>query len=123
MWSDYRIKENIINDFAVICKIIGEQGLLERRGDREYLTIQAPNGGKRSMELDVILIGSMLTDDTSYNHFVIKRHIIGDLGYASLDSTPFLELTDNDREYFSRMERKLIQVRIQESGENVICRN
>lgn len=44
MWSDYRIKENIINDFAVICKIIGEQGLLERRGDREYLTIQAPNG-------------------------------------------------------------------------------
>ena len=112
MWSDYRIKENIINDFAVICKIIGEQGLLERRGDREYLTIQAPNGGKRSMELDVIPIGSMLTDDTSYNHFVIKRQIIGDLGYASFDSTPLLELTDNDREYFSRMERKLIQVRI-----------
>lgn len=112
MWSDYRIKENIINDFAVICKIIGEQGLLERRGDREYLTIQAPNGGKRSMELDVILIGSMLTDDTNYNHFVIKRQIIGDLGYASFDSTPLLELTDDDREYFSRMERKLIQVRI-----------
>ena len=43
MWSDYRIKENIINDFAVICKIIGEQGLLERRGDRENVVYRRYN--------------------------------------------------------------------------------
>lgn len=112
MWSDYRIKENIINDFAEICQQIGEQGLLERRGSNEYITIQAPEGGKRSMEIDVELMGAMLTDDTEYNHFVIKRQILGVLGYASFDSTPLLELTDKDQDYFNRMEGKLIQVRI-----------
>lgn len=112
MWSDYRIKENIINDFAEICRQIGEQGLLERRGSNEYITIQAPEGGKRSMEIDVELMGAMLTDDTEYNHFIIKRQILGVLGYASFDSTPLMELSKIDAEYFENMEMKLIQIQI-----------
>lgn len=109
MWSAYRVKNTAIQIFGGMCSQLGVNGVLEARNDgTEYLSIEAPMGGKRSYELNVDWLESIVEGwNDKRAEWEILKDMVGQLTYASFGSTPLSELSQQDKKFFNDVSSKL----------------
>lgn len=109
MWNCERVVNKTIEIFSYVCSGLNLNGSLEENQMGNYfITIIAPDGGKRR----IAIIPEMLLEvvdgwDKSRAIWELKSHLLHRLVVGDIESTPITELTEDDFNYFQKVNLKL----------------
>ena len=114
MWKHRTLIDDAVEIFSNLCGYMGVNGkILNSNVGKNFLCVIAPEGGIRSYELNDDWLENITAGwDKNNTRMEITKDIISKLSFGGLDSTPYSDLSINDRDYFDNFSIKLADLTV-----------
>ena len=114
MWKHRTLIDDAVEIFSNLCGYMGVTGkILNSNVGKNFLCVIAQEGGIRSYELNNDWLENIAAGwDKGNIRVEITKDIISKLSFGGLDSTPYSDLSINDRDYFDNFSIKLADLTV-----------
>ena len=114
MWKHRTLIDDAVEIFSNLCGYMGVTGkILNSNVGKNFLCVIAPEGGVRAYELNDDWLENIAAGwDKNDTRVEITKDIISKLSFGGLDSTPYSDLSINDRDYFDNFSIKLADLTV-----------
>lgn len=114
MWKHRTLIDDAVEIFSNLCGYMGVTGkILNSNVGKNFLCVIAPEGGVRAYELNDDWLENIAAGwDKGNIRVEITKDIISKLSFGGLDSTPYSDLSINDRDYFDNFNIKLADLTV-----------